>query len=201
MSKSLKPEPSVTVSDALPTVPSPAEIEAAIAAGTLGPLQPKLQPIEVVEDAPVVIKADEVPEPQVAVRPPSTPLFRSVDDISELAASDPAKAMQWLQLQDALKKYKAEASERQSLAQTQLAVARETAQTERAKRIAQRACENAMHMRPDNTCAVGGQWDSSHKSLLTICVLCQKTYGDVGDGPGQLPPHIWGRVNQEYIGG
>lgn len=141
-----------------------------------------------------------ISSPAVATAKALDPKTVTVDDVEKLAATDPGAAATLLTLLKDLKAMRAEENERKAGLKMALGLARE-AQVESAKVAASQAsCERARHVRQNGECALGGQWDSNHR-LITICVVCQKMYLGVGDGPGELPQHLYDSMSADAIGG
>ena len=125
----------------------------------------------------------------------------TLENLEALASSNPAEALRFLELQEKLESHAKKQEERRQNANFQINMLKSIEDSMRQKANAQAGCERRGHVRQDNSLALGAQKDS--KGIIhAVCTQCQKVWDQgIGDGPGQIPPHIVNRMNSELIGG
>lgn len=129
----------------------------------------------------------------VALNDPGTP-------VADLSPADVQALLARYQLK---KLQEEEANENRRLdqeARSQLEMLRIHEQEMAQRESDKRACGGRGHTRENGTVAIGGQRDGGF-NLQTFCLRCGQTWTGVGDGPGQLPNHLFQGLDQENIGG
>lgn len=124
----------------------------------------------------------------------------TVNELEHLALQDPDKAQTYLDIYEKLAKRKLKEVDEEALIKTQIMLLERIQAQARIDYETQLRCARNGHSREDNRTALVGQRDNFHE-LLLVCQRCQQIYHGIGEGTGQLPPHLAQTLDTSLIGG
>lgn len=121
-----------------------------------------------------------------------------LDNVGSITAADAEKVEGLIRQYEAAKKL---LSEKEADAEFKIRNLKEIESKLELEAYSQAACERMMHQHNQaDPPSIGGQLDSNHEFVGT-CMICGKNFKGVGNLPGQVPSHIWARMDQNNIGG